>query len=134
MNAIQDNLMNAPLEYSPKLKIAMAEINVILNNHDIAGLVFLYDDHKGEYLTKVNTTQSVMSLEGNALRFRSKLEDFGFDATRKLKADTYSIAMVRQLIDMMAMVTGHLNPLYDRLNKIFEIDHFDPVHTPHDPH
>jgi len=120
--------------YSEKLKIAMAEIKIILNNHDIAGLIFLYDDHLSEYLLKPETTKSVISLKDNKLRFRSKLEEFGGSIENKKMADEYSVGMIKHFIELIKFHNCVLVDLYKELSDIIKIEHSDGIHTPHIEH
>ena len=111
----------------------MKEIQEILTKHDIAGTVFLYDDHMGEYLQHITTSKSVMQIEnssrGVGLRFRSKKEHFNGNLEAQQKHTEYSIGMLRILSDMMAHSAVTLDNVYNELAKHYEITHSEGVHA-----
>ena len=80
------------MQYSPKLKKAMAEIRTILDENDIGGSVILHTSHKGrgngEFHTKFDPSYSCFSLNPNgSLRLGTLLEE-DFNGNKELQAET----------------------------------------------
>lgn len=72
------------MQYSPKLKRVMAEIEAILKKEDIAGLVVLHTPGHAELLTRLDPSYSCAKIESNGqLRIRAKAEDFGGDKEKR---------------------------------------------------
>ena len=93
------------MQYSPKLKTAMAEIDKILADNDIAGLVVLHDVGFSEYLLKINTSYSVVSIDNGSeeIHFRAKLqEDFNGDHV-KMK---YNLGATSNMLNLLANRAG----------------------------
>lgn len=116
--------------YSPKLKEAMEQIQKILKANDIAGLCILYDRGFGEFLNHLETSNSVFFYEqtqdGLAVRFRSKLEDFGGDREAQRKATEYSVGYLRICLDIMAMQTIVYKQVYNHISQRMDIEHSGP--------
>lgn len=51
------------MQYSPKLKKAMAKIHQILKDEDIAGVVVLHTPQHSEYLTHITPTYSCAEID-----------------------------------------------------------------------
>lgn len=125
--------------FSPKLKEAAEEIKAILNKHDIAGTVFLYDTGFGEYINHIETTKSVISIEedpdsdgnGFGIRFRTLLEDFNGDQKAQIESTEYSIGMLKIFMEMMAHTFNMYQGVYDAAANCLKIEHSKTVHTSH---
>ena len=78
------------MQYSPKLKNAMAEIEAILKREDLAGVIILHEPGSVEVLTKIDPSYSCASFQhvgGKVgIRLKGKLErDFGGDKEKQHK-------------------------------------------------
>lgn len=77
------------MQYSPKLKKAMEEINAILDKNDIAGIIILHTPGYAELNAKINPSYSCASFEtvpgkGTGIRIKGKRErDFGGDKVKQ---------------------------------------------------
>jgi hypothetical protein len=64
------------MQYSPKLKKAMKEIQMILFKNDIAGMVILHTPGHGEFYLKLTPSYSCIKTEGESIRIHAKVSDF----------------------------------------------------------
>ena len=123
------------LNYSIKLKEAMAEIKATLKKYDIAGHVVLHEPGFSEYLIEVSPSWSMLKVEGNAIRFRSKLvEDFGGDRAAQIAANTATTSLIRMLADALIRDTNTFEELYSMLLQHWDITHSEGIHTHHQEH
>lgn len=96
--------------FSPKLRDARDQINVILKENDIAAVVVLYEEGMSEFNLHVETTKSCIRLEGDALRFRSKLADFNGDKEAQHASTEYTVGMIRHFMDLVSLLAWqHVN-------------------------
>jgi hypothetical protein len=112
--------------YSDKLKEAMAEINAVLEKHDVAALVVLHEPGFSEFRTRIDPSWSVCHFEPTkdgdvAVRFRAKAEDFGGDKAAQKKAIDDTVNMIVHFRDNCAMHFKVMDGLLDMLGKRFEI-------------
>ena len=71
------------MQYSPKLKKAIQEIEEILKREDIAGFVVLHTPGFAELLTRIDPSYSCASIKDGALQIRGKKDrDFGGDVEK----------------------------------------------------
>lgn len=91
------------MQYSPKLKTAMAEINEVLKKHDIAAFVILHTPGFIEYVNKLNPSYSCALLQDGQMRVRLKTSELpgGKTQAKQLADDTYN--MVTLMTDIMTM-------------------------------
>jgi hypothetical protein len=127
------------LAYSDKLKEAMAEINGVLQKHDIAALVVLHEPGFSEYRSCIDPSWSVCHFEPTkdgdiAVRFRAKAENFGGDKAAQKKAVQDTINMIVHFRDNCAMHFNLMDSLLDMLGKRFEITSEQGVFTPDRKH
>jgi hypothetical protein len=98
------------MQYSPKLKKAMQEIQDILSKHDIAGVVVIHTPGHTEYLNKLDPTYSCVTFTGDKLRFKSQLADYNGDKTAWKQKTADSVDMMHGI----SMTLGRLSlPLMD---------------------
>ena len=88
------------MQFSPKLKKAMADIKAILDEHDIAGMVFLHTPGHGEYMIKINPSYSCASIDRGQLRVKCKAEDFGGDKQKQHQVMKDTCNLLSVLSDM----------------------------------
>jgi len=115
------------VDYSPKLKEAMAEIKAVLEKHDIAGYVVLYENHLQEFLLKIDPSWSLCFFEEKddkvGIRFRSKLADFGGDRAAQKNATEVSTGMLRHFADACLRDARIFEMVLSMLAEHFEITH-----------
>lgn len=103
------------MQYSPKLKSAMEEIKAILAKHDIGAMVVLHTPGHSEFLNKLNPSYSCIIQNGDHIRFKSKLADYGGDKAAWQKKTTDSL----NLLQCIPETAGHvLLPLMDFTDKL----------------
>jgi len=89
------------MQYSPKLKKAMAKIEAILKEEDIAGVVVLHEPGSAEILTKLDPSYSCASIEDGRLRIKGKRDrDFGGDKKKQEEALKNTSNMLKNLGDI----------------------------------
>lgn len=123
--------MNTTLNYSPQLKEIMSEIKAVLQKHDVAAYILLHEPGFSEYLISIEPSWSIIRLEKNSVRFRSKLnEDFGGDQDAQLDANTRTANLVCHFSDVLANGAALFGRLEKVLNKTWQIEHSACIHTP----
>lgn len=121
------------LNYSPTLKEAMAEIKAIIAKHDISGHVILHEPGFSEYFFAIEPSWSLLKIEKNGIRIRSKLEDFAGNKDAQKKASENTVSLIRHFIDDMVRDTKLFEQIYKMLSKHWDITHSQGIHTPHRP-
>lgn len=123
--------MDSSLNYSPKLKEAMAEIKAILTRHDIAGHVLLHEPSFSEFLLAIDPSWSILRIQGNnMIRVRSNLqEDYGGDVEAQHRDAVATANLVRHFADMLARDAGVFERLNAILGKHWQIEHGESVTT-----
>jgi len=112
------------MQYSPKLKRVMAEIEAILKKEDIAGLVVLHTPGHAELLTRLDPSYSCAKIEANGqLRIRAKAEDFGGDVTRRNEVLRDTSNMLKLLTDASGPTVVGLIEASERLDKDLDAYH-----------
>jgi len=120
------------MEYSPKLKKVMQQIKQIINDNDIAALVFLHTPGHGEYLVKVDPSYSVAKIENEKLRVRARLqEDFKGDKTTWLNKTADTSNMLSVLAETCGPVIYGIMQLSESLDKEVNAQHFGGGHSSH---
>ena len=102
-----------------RLKTARLKIEVVLAEHDLAGVVVLHTPGMSEFFYTIRPSYSIVSLnEGTGeLRVRSKLDrDYGGDASLQLHDQRATANMTAALADnlwqacqMFAAIDGHVS-------------------------
>ncbi len=111
------------MQYSPKLKVAMAEIKAILDKHDIAGIVHLHTPGHGEYLVKINPSYSCAWVQdGVGYRLRTDPTD-SKEIKHQLVTDTAN--MIGILTEMMANTSVSFIDFYELLKTKVDITNID---------
>ena len=95
------------MQYSPKLKKAIAQIKDILDEHDIAGAVVLHTPGHGEHLFKIDPSYSCAFIDNSpgvhGIRVRTRLqEDYSGDARKRHQAQEDTVNM----FDIMSHLVG----------------------------
>ena len=124
------------INYSPKLKEAMAEINAVLERHDIAAHVVLHEPGFSEYLWRIDPSWSVIrfgveSSSVTGFRFRSKLEDYGGDKDLQKREQDASINMIVHFKDMLQRDGVIARNIEEVLKNHIDFEYGESVHTPH---
>lgn len=119
------------MQYSPKLKKAMQEIEAIITKYDIAAVVVLHEPSFVEYLSKIDPSYSCASYIENGIRVRAKTADFGGDVeirNQKLK-DTAN--MLHNLAMRTALVNLPLLETSEAVDKLLGSEHYGGDDTSH---
>lgn len=109
---------------------AMAEITSVLRRHDMAGAITLVSKERAMF-KYIFPTWSCIRIEGDNLRFRSKLSDYPSREAQHEAAEL-STHIVLQMRDIAAQTFGITQQIYEQLKDAgFEIEHesyadFDP--------
>lgn len=103
------------MQYSPKLKMAMEDIKAICNKYDIGAFVIIHTPGYTEFLNKLDPSYSCITVNGDEVHFRSKLDDYNGDKAAWEKKTTESV----NLLDSITQVGGQiLLPLLDFTEKL----------------
>lgn len=121
-------------DYSPKLREAMSEIIAIIRRQDIAAHVVLYEDHLSEFLLAIDPSWSLAWFEGQGLRLRSKVKDFGGDRDAQQAALERTVGMLRHFSDLAERDHNLFEGVLAELAKRFDIEHTGGVVTPRSDH
>ncbi len=123
-----------PIDYSSHLKEVMAEIKAVLKKHDIAAYILLQKPGFSEYLIAIEPTWSILRIEKNGIRIRSKLaDDFAGDIDAKHKADESTASLVRHFADILKRDAKLFEDIHSILLEHWKITHTAGTHTPHRP-
>lgn len=120
------------MQYSPKLKKAMREIETILKAHDIAGSVVLHTPGYSEYLLHVFASYSCMTIDPvkGHIRTGARLkEDFNGDKIAWHKKINETVNMVVHFRDVSAKQHEIFNHLAKQLKKHVDIIEDNGEHT-----
>ena len=79
------------MQYSPKLKKAMAEIKAILQREDIEGFVVLHDNIFSEFLNHLESKNSIAKVTDEGIRFRLKTAEVGTTRAHEMAKHTYNL-------------------------------------------
>lgn len=113
------------MNYSPKLKKAMAEIKEIMDKHDINGSIILHSPGFGEHFMKVDASYSCAKIEntahGPAIRIKAKAHELNI-----IEDTVNSIIIINDLMDYHQ---GVCMGVMKELQKVLEIDNSDGTHT-----
>ncbi len=105
-----------------KLAVAQSEIEMILRKHDLGGVVFLASPERMSFFHHLTASWSVVTMEGNYVRFRSKREDFPSKEVQDFKT-----ASTVHMLDSICRAAGeaclNLGKLIDMLKKHMTITH-----------
>lgn len=110
------------MQYSPKLKTAMEEIKAILAKHDIGAMVILHTPGHSEFLNKLNPSYSCIIQNGDSIRFRSKLADYGGDKKAWERKTTDSLDLLQCVTETMGQIILPLIDFTERLEKQLDAD------------
>lgn len=118
------------MKYSPKLKIALAEIKEVLDRHDIAGMIVLHTPGFSEYLLKLNASYSgaVLDQSGN-LRVRIKTEDFDGDKGKRDQVLKDTVNLFHHLSNTSGNLSIKLLEISEDLDKHTGAEHNGSGHS-----
>jgi hypothetical protein len=118
------NFKTYKMQYHPKLKKAMAAIQAILTEHDIAAVVVLHTPGFCEFMLHVSPSYSCARFDGNELRVRAKLkEDYQGDKQRWTLDVTNTANMLEGMANMTAPMAVQLFRMADIVNKKVNAEH-----------
>lgn len=107
------------MQYSPKLKKAAQEIQKILTENDIAGVVILQTPGFGEYVLNLSTTYSCIKIDHQTgeIRARARLQE-DFNGNKKQWNET-----VQNTSNMLEIINKVGNPLLNAISELsFKVD------------
>lgn len=108
------NMEDAPMQFSPKLKVVKDEIMEVLRKHDVAGMFVLHTPGHGEFMLHVDTTYSCAKFNGNELRVRAKLqEDFGGDKKAWTEKITDTVNMLQTFNDCGEILNNNITKMVE---------------------
>ena len=127
------------MQYSPKCKKAMKEIEEIMKKYELGGAVILHDGnlHLSEYMQHISPPYSCAKWEYPApnvygIRFRAKAEDYGGDKEKRNKAINDTVNLLIHLQNVSKMFYDNFSAAMSMLRKHIEIiEDKDDGHTTH---
>jgi hypothetical protein len=118
----------------PKLKQAREEIDAICTRYDIAGFFVLHNaPGNAEHWLRISPSYSCARMEGDFMRFRSKLSDYGDDRGAQLRTQAATANMVRQLATIAAQAAVPLLEVAAMLDKKTGAEHGATEYQPDPP-
>jgi hypothetical protein len=83
----------------PRLKIARAEIEAVLQKHDLAGAVVLHTPGMAEFFYRITPSYSCVWIDESVpmLRMKSKLADYGGDRDAQVRDQAATANMAASL-------------------------------------
>ncbi|MBS1684746.1 MAG: hypothetical protein JSS76_08330 [Bacteroidetes bacterium] len=121
------------MQYSPKLKVAIAQIQEILKEHNVAGMIVLHTPGFCEYLNFIEPDYSCASWDhiGGGLKLKAKLKHFDGDAQRRNQRVADTLNMLRSL-SVVGMQQGlNIAEISAWADKTYGADHNEGDHTSH---
>lgn len=118
------------MQYSPKLKKVIAEINEILIKNDVAGIVAIHTPGFTEYLNYISPSYSCAKAEEGGIRFRLKSAEVGNEKARFIAESTYN--MISHFADISGMYALAYLDAHNFLKEKWRGTDFDGEHTSHD--
>lgn len=117
------------MQFSPKLKKAMVEIEAIIKKHDIAASVVLHTPFNGEHKLFIQPSWSCVSeVSDKHVRVKAKLEDYPTQLARDK-----SLTETSNMLNILANLTGNqalaLMSVSDMVDSKIGAEHTDRGHT-----
>lgn len=108
-----------------RLKIARAEIEAVLRKHDIAGVVTLHTPGMAEFFYDIRPSYSCAWIDeaAGALRVKSKLADYGGDATVQQHDQAATANMTRSLADALDQAAGMFSSIAQIVDSATRAEH-----------
>ena len=104
------------MQYHPKLKKAMDDIEKIMTEYDIAGMVYLHTSGYGEHKHFLSPSYSCAAKYGDAIRIKASIAEHGSKEMRNKKlGDTSNMLRTLSLMGMEQSVA--LNDISENLDK-----------------
>ena len=111
------------MQYSPKLKIAMTEIQTILRRYDIGASVVLHTPGFSEYFLKLDPSYSCAIQDGDKIRVKAKLqEDFNGDKEAQIKKIGETVNLITHLADTNTNTSISMYDLLTVIGKVVDVD------------
>lgn len=110
----------------------MKQIQIILKQNDVAGILLLHSPGFGEHLVNINTSYSCAKIEGDNLRVKAKLqEDFQGNKTKQVQVLTDTCNMFAILRDMNFPILQGINDMSKKMDDLLEASHTGGNDTSH---
>lgn len=117
------------MQYSPKLKKVMAEIEDVLKKHDIAAFILLHTPGFSEYLQKVSPSYSCAVADDSGVSLKVNAKEVGEEKAKKLIEGT--VNMVVHFAEILGKSGLFYHKMLDQLKQRFEIEETGDGHTSH---
>lgn len=111
------------MQFSPKLKNAMKDIENILKRYDIAGVVVLHTPGHSEHLLRINPTYSCAKIDGDRVTLKAKLSHYNGDAAARDEKGRDSANMFKLLGEHGGKTFLMLMEVSDELDRIVNAEH-----------
>lgn len=111
------------MNYSPKLKKVVKEIEEILKREDVAGLVVVHTPGFSEYMIKLDPGYSCCKIEGNRIKIRAKEEELGKAKRDQMLSDTAN--MLYLITQTAGTVIYPFFDISESLDKKLQAEHID---------
>jgi len=119
------------MQYSPKLKKAMEEIKLVLAKYDIAGFVVIHTPGNSEYFIKIDPTYSCAKFEGDMVRIKAKLSEYGGNKELWTEKVSDTANMFSLISETAGKTIIGLIEVSEKLDQIVDAEHFDNGHSSH---
>lgn len=119
------------MQYSPRLKSAMAEIKAILEKYDIAGAVVIHEPGFAEYLLKVDPSYSLLKFEPIGSAFTVTVSTQNRTKSQIEQAISETCNMSRQLAHACSHVCISLMNMDEYMTEKYNPTHSSGGHTTH---
>lgn len=117
------------MNYSPKLKKVISEIEKILKENDVAGMVVVHTPGNTEYLLKLDASYSAATVEANQkIRVKAMMSEFPTkeDWVRKVTDTSNMLSMISEAA---GLITLSVMDLSTQLDKTVNAEHTKTRHT-----
>lgn len=117
----------------PRLKIARLEIEAVLRQHDLAGVIVLHTPGMTEFFYDIRPSYSCVWVEDavGMLRMKSKLADYGGDAQAQRHDQAATANMTRGLAEDLNSAAGMFLDIADVVDRAAGVEaHTAPTYTP----
>ncbi len=119
------------MQYSPKLKKAMAAIKDVLEAYDIAGIIVIHTPGHSEYINHISPSYSCAKQEGDNLRIRAKASDYNGDVdmrNQKIKDTSNMLHILSEVGGRNALMMMEVS---ENLDQIVGATHDGGGHSSH---
>jgi len=120
------------MQYSPKLKKVMKQLQEIIDDNDLGAVVVIHDKTGfSEYIMKVDPSYSCATLmpNGEGVRFSAKAVDFGGDKKKRDQVVAHTTNMIYHLTECTGKIAYGLINVEEQLSKLVNSNHYGSGHS-----